>query len=106
MHPEQKTYIQELRQAAIDNKVKEPEFTVSIGFDVTKAEDVITAEVERQQRRREFEGTEKPDGITSKETTEQIFPTTAMVWTTIADKNMDEIFKEVEGNGERVDVKT
>ena len=99
LDPQQKESIDKLRKAAMENDIK-PEFRVSVGFDVTKAEVAITTDVERIEKRREFENSVTPSKLTGTETREQLFPTTAMVWTTIADKNMNEIFENIEGNGE------
>ena len=70
---------------------------MSVGFDVTRVEQGITTEQERQEQCRELTGSEKPEFPTRDEKYNKIFPPTAIAWTTIASKQMSEISQDVTG---------
>ena len=76
-----------------------PAFHVSVDFDVTKAEDATTNEKDRLSKRKEFQQRKKAEAgsdnkaeVVTKEAGGRFFPPTAMVWTTIQTKRMEEIF--------------
>ena len=102
---EQKASIDKLRGRALEHGEKEPIFHVSVDFDVTRAEDVITNEQERLARRKELQqrkaageciteaevNADNRVDMTDGEKDRRFFPPTAMVWTTIQRAKMEDI---------------
>ena len=92
LEPEQRGYIEELRKTAKEFGTI-PKFHVSLAFDVTKVEEGIPSEADRVEKSRGHRNT----AVTKTEIGKDMFPSTAVVWTTIARKRMSEIFTEATG---------
>ena len=92
LEPEQRGYIEELRKTAKEFGTT-PKFHVSLAFDVTKVEEGIPSEADRVEKSRGHRNT----AVTKTEIGKDMFPSTAVVWTTIARKRMSEIFTEATG---------
>ncbi len=98
LRPEQIADIEQLRKTAIKEGQKQPVFRIAVGFNVTEAEDAITTEQDRINRRKEMQTIKAIPAEGEEEKREhQIFPQTAVIWTEVASKTMNKIFKAATG---------
>ena len=75
------------------------EFHVPLAFDVTRVEEGIPSEAVRVEKSRRYRNTLATEAGLGKE----LFPNTAVVWTTIARKRVSEIFAEATGEYVKVE---